>query len=287
MFHFGSIAISVATVGASMPESLPVVLVDHHMKQLTQLWTTLLVFSCMIASHCHAQTATGFLSKIHVDADGKQHRYVVFVPHKMDDKKRPPLMMFLHGSGERGDNGIDQIMVGLGPALWKIKRDFPFVVVFPQCRKESNWKVDSPDGQRALAILKATAAEYNTDPDRVYLTGLSMGGSGTWSIIDKHPQMFAAVVPMCSRPDSAAAKKFVDVRLPIWNFCGDKDREATVAASRLMHKTLLDQGGSPRYTEYPGVGHNCWDNAYGTPELYTWLLEQSRSQNAVSRVTQR
>ena len=252
------------------------------MSQSKHLLGVLFVVSSLFAPDSRADDSTGFLNKTHVDSNGNRHRYVVFVPHKKEDKKEdkksPPLVMFLHGSGERGDNGIDQIMVGLGPALWKIKRDFPFVAVFPQCRKESNWTVDSPDGQRALSILKASAKEYNTDPDRVYLTGLSMGGSGIWSMIDKHPEMFAAVVPMCARPDPASAAKLVDARLPIWNFCGDKDREATVTANRLMSKALLKGGGKSRYTEYPGVGHNCWDNAYGTPELYTWLnLTASRA----------
>jgi predicted peptidase len=221
----------------------------------------------------------GLHSRSYKDSQGVEYKYVLYVPYKLQAGSRPPLLMFLHGSGERGDNGIDQIMVGLGPALWKQKANFPFVTILPQCHTNSNWLVDGPDGQAALAILKETAAEFQTDPDRVYLTGLSMGGSGTWSIAAKHPDMFAAIVPMCGRGDLESARTLAAARLPVWNFCGDKDREATVKFCRDMHAALQAAGGHSRYTEYPGVGHNCWDNAYGTAELYPWLLDQSRAKN--------
>ena len=223
--------------------------------------------------------APGFQNRVYVDAQKQERKYVLFVPLKMDAAKRPPLLLFLHGAGERGDNGIDQIMVGLGPALWKQKGSFPFVTIFPQCHTNSNWQVDSADTQAALAILRQVEAEFKTDPDRVYITGLSMGGSGSWSIAAKHPDLAAAIVPMCGRGDLADAKKLADAHVPVWNFCGDKDRDATVQFSRQMQEALKGVGADSRYTEYPGVGHNCWDNAYGTPELFTWLLEKSRAKN--------
>lgn len=97
----------------------------------------------------------------------------------------------------------------------------------------------------------------------------------------KDPAAWAAIVPMCSRGDLAQAPKLAEARLPVWNFCGDKDQAVTVANSRDMQAALTKAGAGAlvKYTEYPGIGHNCWDNAYGTDELYTWLLEQSRSQN--------
>jgi predicted peptidase len=189
-------------------------------------------------------------------------------------------MLFLHGSGERGDNNIDQMMTGIGPALWKRKAKFPFVVVLPQCRVDSRWQAETSDAQWALGMLRQAQREFDTDPDRVVLTGLSMGGSGTWSIAAQDPSAWSAVVPMCGRPDLPTAAKFAEARLPIWNFCGDKDRPETVKANRDMAEALRTAGANARYTEYPGVGHNCWDNAYGTDELYTWLLEQTRSKNA-------
>ncbi len=223
--------------------------------------------------------ARGFQNRVFTDAAGEKHPFVVFVPAKFEPGNQPPVMLFLHGAGERGTNNIDQIMVGLGPAIWKRKGTFPFVTVIPQCRTGSNWLADGPDAQWALAMLKQTQAEFGTDPDRVYLTGLSMGGAGTWSIAAKNPSAWAAIVPMCAGPNTANAEKFAAARLPIWNFCGDKDREGTVKASRDMQEALTKAGGNAKYTEYPGVGHNCWDDAYGTDALYTWLLEQARDKN--------
>lgn len=225
----------------------------------------------------------GFQMRTHTDAENKSSKYVIYVPQKFDPVKRPPVLMFLHGSGERGNNGIDQIMVGLGPALWKIRGNFSFIAIFPQCETGGNWKADGPDAQRAMAILQTIEKEFDTDRDRVYLTGLSMGGAGSWSLAEKYPDRFAAIVPMCGRGRTEDAKTLANARLPIWNFCGDKDGEETVKFNRAMHEALMQAGAADRYTEYAGVGHNCWDNAYGTPELYTWLLEQSHSGNVAKR----
>jgi predicted peptidase len=248
----------------------------HH-----RIFIALALCICLIAGRAAAaETAPhGFRYRTFVDADKKSYPYVIFIPHKLDPGSRPPVILFLHGSGERGDNGLDQIMVGLGTGLWKQRATFPFVAVFPQCATDGRWFADGADAKRALMILKQAQDEFHTDPDRVYLTGLSMGGTGTWSLAAAHPGMFAAIVPMCAPPDPELAQKFAAARLPIWNFCGDKDQVETVTFCRLMHKALTKAGAHDRYTEYPGVGHNCWDDAYGTPELFTWLLDQARSQN--------
>ena len=242
---------------------------------LTLAALTLVAYSSRAAD----TAAPGFQNRVFLDAEKHERKYVLFVPHKLDATKPAPLLLFLHGAGERGDNGLDQIMVGLGPALWKQKASFPFVTIFPQCHTNSNWQVDSPDAQAALGMLRQIATEFKTDPDRVYLTGLSMGGSGSWSIAAKHPDLAAAIVPMCGRGELGDAKKFADAHLPIWNFCGDKDRETTVKFSRDMQAALKAAGADSQYTEYPGIGHNCWDNAYATPELFPWLLQQSRAKN--------
>jgi predicted peptidase len=236
------------------------------------------VAMALVSGSVAAETvAKGFQNRVYTDAEGGKHPFIVFVPAGV--QPGAPVMLFLHGSGERGDNNIDQMMAGIGPALWKRKAKFPFVVVLPQCRATANWLIDGPDAQRALGMLRQIQSEFATDPDRVILTGLSMGGGGTWSIATRDPAAWAAIVPMCSRPDAATAAKFAETRLPIWNFCGDKDRPETVKANRDMHEALQKAGANARYTEYPDVGHNCWDNAYGTDELYTWMLEQARSKN--------
>ena len=242
------------------------------------IFATLALFTA-VSAFAADSVQRGFQQRTYTDASGKAHPFIVFVPAKYQPDSKPPVMLFLHGSGERGSNNLDQMMAGIGPAIWKRKATLPFVVVLSQCAPNSNWLVDGPDAQRALAMLKRTQQEFGTDPDRVYLTGLSMGGSGTWNFAAKDPSAWAAIVPMCSRPDLANAQKFADAHLPIWNFCGDQDRPETVKANRAMHEALTKLNTGAKYTEYPGVGHNCWDNAYGTDDLYIWLLEQARSKN--------
>ena len=229
-----------------------------------------------------AEDQRGFLNRVFKDSEDKEYKYVVFVPHdfKADDAstKQWPIILFLHGAGERGDDGELQAKVGLAPAIRKREKEFPFIAVFPQCSKNSFWRADAPDGQRAMAILADVEKEFKTDPDRVYVTGLSMGGMGTWSLAMKFPDRFAALVPICGRGDNAQAEKIA--KLPIWCFHGDDDKAVNVEGSRSMIAAIKEAGGNPKYTEYPGVGHNSWDAAYGTDELYTWLLQQKRNTKA-------
>ena len=223
----------------------------------------------------------GFQTRVFTDPDGGRHPFIVFIPGTAANPPgtKPPVMLFLHGSGERGVNNLDQMMVGIGPALWKRKAKYPFVVVLAQCRPGANWQADGPDAQWALGMLRQAQQEFGTDPDRVILTGISMGGAGTWSIAAQDPSAWAGIVPMCARPDAALAPAFAAARLPIWNFCGDKDQPATVEANRAMAAALQKAGANARYTEYPNVPHNCWDDAYGTDELHAWMLAQARSRN--------
>ena len=216
---------------------------------------------------------TGFVDKTFKNADGSTSPYVVFVPKSYDGTKAYPTMLFLHGSGETKGGGKEPRAVGIGPAIEKRAKDFPFIVVIPQSEKRT-WAAGSDDAKRALAMLDAVQKEYNTDPARQYLTGLSMGGMGTWSIATAHPDRFAAIVPVCGRGNPAAADKLKE--LPVWAFHGDADTAVKVAGSRDMVAAIKKAGGSPKYTEYPKVGHNSWDQAYGTDELYTWLLEQKK-----------
>jgi predicted peptidase len=123
-------------------------------------------------------------------------------------------------------------------------------------------------------MLDEVMKEYKVDPKRQYLTGLSMGGMGTWSIATAMPDRFAAIVPICGRGDPKQAAKLKD--LPIWAFHGDADSTVNVSGSRDMIEAVKKAGGSPKYTEYPGVGHNSWDKAYAEAELYKWLLEQKK-----------
>ena len=215
----------------------------------------------------------GFLPRVHKDAAGES-KYVLFVPHTYTGEKEFPLILFLHGAGERGDDGEKPVKQGIGNAI-KFKggeEKFQFFVIFPQARTGGSWKAGEPDADRALAILDTVTKQYKIDPNRLYLTGLSMGGSGTWSVAAAHPNKWAAIAPICGRGDPETATKIKHI--PCWAFCGDKDKSALVEANRTMIKALQAVGGMPRYSEYPHVGHNSWDSAYVTPELYTWFLGQ-------------
>jgi predicted peptidase len=223
----------------------------------------------------HGQETTGFVNRVYQDAESGTHKYAVFVPQGYTRDKAWPCILFLHGAGERGDDGVLQTKVGLAPAIRKREKTFPFLAVFPQCKSSGRWLADSRDGQRAMAILGAVQKEFHVDGDRVYLTGLSLGGMGTWSLGTKYPERWAALVPVCGRGEPAQADRIKN--LPVWCFHGDADRAVSVEGSRAMIKALEATGAKPRYTEYPGVGHNSWDAAYGTDELYTWLLEQRRA----------
>jgi predicted peptidase len=220
-----------------------------------------------------ADPEVGFLDRVHKDPDGKEAKYVLFVPHDYKGDRAYPLILFLHGAGETGFDGHKQARTGLGRAIRKREKDFPFFVLFPQSQKRT-WKADSPDADRALAILDETQKKYKIDPDRVYLTGLSMGGFGTWSLAFHHHDRWAAIVPICGGGDPRGAERIKDI--PCWCFHGDKDRAVRVDLSRRMIEALKKAGAKPKYTEYEGVGHNCWDRAYATEELYDWLLKQRR-----------
>jgi predicted peptidase len=229
-----------------------------------------LVFALLVSVAALANAGDakhGFLSKV-FKGDTGDSKYVLFVPHTYAGDKEYPLILFLHGAGERGDDGQAPVMQGIGNAI-KFKgneKKFPFFVIFPQAAK--SWKAGGPDAKRALAILDEVQKTYKIDAKRIYLTGLSMGGFGTWSLAAAHPDRWAAIVPICGGGDPGTATEIKHI--PCWCFCGDQDK--LVKGCRTMVKALQGAGAQPRYSEFPYVGHNSWDAAYATPELYTWLL---------------
>jgi predicted peptidase len=222
--------------------------------------------------------ATGFVDKKFKNADGSESPYVVFVPKDYDGTKEYPVILFLHGAGETKNptakkEGKKPVEVGIGPAIKKREKDFPFIVVIPRA-EGFGWGAGSANAKRALAMLDEMMKEYKVDPERQYLSGLSMGGMGTWSIAAAHPDRWAAIVPICGPGDAKTAEKIKDI--PTWGFVGDKDSEKIVSGMKGMIEALEKAGAKPKYTVYPGVGHNSWDAAYGTDELYKWLLEQKK-----------
>jgi len=207
-----------------------------------------------------------------VKTDQGERKYTVYVPQGYDGTRVFPVILFLHGAGERGEDGIVPAQAGIGPAILNRPHGVPALVVFPQARQ--TWAAGSPDSNAALKALDDVMTRYATDPRRVILTGLSMGGRGSWELAAAHPERFAAVVPICGpgRPERAAQLK----TLPVWSFCGDADRNATVLNMRTMVETLHREGATPRLTEYRGVGHNSWDRAYNDDELIDWMLAQHK-----------
>jgi predicted peptidase len=231
---------------------------------------------CLLAlaaprAHAEDRPMTGFLDRVHKDADGREAKYVLFVPHDYDAKgdKTCPVILFLHGAGETQGGSKQPVEVGIGTAIKRREKTFPFITIFPQSQKRT-WRAGSADADRALAILAEVQKEYRTDPRRLYLTGLSMGGFGTWSVAAASPGRWAAIAPICGGGDPLSAEVLRDV--PCWCFHGGADPTVPVARSRDMVRALWQAGGHPNYTEYPGVGHNSWDKAYATADLYEWLL---------------
>jgi len=198
--------------------------------------------------------------------------YLLFLPqgYGRDPEKKWPLMLFLHGAGERGDR-LELVKKHGPPKLVEQQPDFPFIVVSPQCPAGSWW----PDKLDDLsALLDEVEADYAVDSHRIYLTGLSMGGYGTWSLAQDQPERFAAIVPICGGGSRALARRLKD--LPVWVFHGAQDKTVPPEESEKMVAAIERAGGSPRLTIYPDAGHDSWTETYDNPELYEWLLSNVR-----------
>lgn len=202
-------------------------------------------------------------------------RYRLMKPQKIEPGRKYPLILFLHGAGERGTN-LELVKKHGPPKIVEKKRDFPFVVVSPQCPRRQWWSSDV-----LAALLDEMIKKYRVDADRVYLTGLSMGGFGTWALAAKMPDRFAAIVPICGGGDPAQAAKLKD--LPIRVFHGARDRVVNPSRSRQMVEAIKAAGGKEvELTVYPNAGHDSWTKTYDDPELYKWLLKQKRKKPAPS-----
>jgi acetyl esterase/lipase len=204
--------------------------------------------------------------------DTSGRKFTVYVPRGYDGKQSFPVVLFLHGSGERGTDGVVPAQVGLGPAVYNSPDTFPAIAVFPQAR--TTWRADSDDAKAALAALDQVLDTLKADRNKVVVTGLSMGGAGSWGVAAANPDRFAAVVPVCGRGSTSSAATLA--KLPVWTFCGDADRDETVLNGRAMVEALRAAGGTARLTEYRDVPHNSWDRAYGDPRLIEWMLAQAR-----------
>ena len=198
--------------------------------------------------------------------------YLLYLPkdYGKEAGKKWPLMFFLHGSGESGDD-IEKVKAHGPPKLIAAGKEFPFIVVSPQS-PGGGWNVEVLNG-----LLDDILKTYTVDTDRIYLTGLSMGGYGTWAWALDSPKRFAAIAPICGggTPRRARALK----EMPIWVFHGAKDPTVPVKESEAMVEALKSAGASEvKFTVYPDAGHDAWTATYDNPELYEWLLKHSRTQ---------
>jgi len=203
-------------------------------------------------------------------------KYLLHLPKGYGDNKdqKWPLVLFLHGAGERGSD-INKVKVHGPPKLIEQGKELPFIVVSPQCPAGSWWteQIDA-----LMALLDDVQARYAVDVNRVYLTGLSMGGFGSWAMGCRYPNRFAAVVPICGGGEWFLAERLKNV--PVWAFHGAKDSVVSLRESQEMVDSLKRAGGNVQFTVYPEANHDSWTETYNNPKLYEWLLSQRRAGEA-------
>ena len=195
------------------------------------------------------------------------YNYLKYLPKDYDGKTKFPLLLFLHGAGERGDN-LEKVAVHGPPKLIKQGKQFPFIVISPQCPKGSRWDPNALD-----AMLDKIIKSHAVDESRIYCTGLSMGGFGTWALGSSNPNRFAAFAPICGGGvDRTAFNAFEMWKKPVWVFHGDADKVVPLEESERMVRALKRRGGKPKFTIYKGVNHDSWTETYDNPKLYEWFL---------------
>ncbi len=201
------------------------------------------------------------------------YNHIIFFPLDHLKQEQPwPTIVFLHGAGERGNDLKLVTSQGL-PRMLKDRDDFPFITVAPQCPEDEYWIPSMVD-----ELILMVADKFRVDTDRLYLTGISMGGYATWVTAIDFPDRFAAIAPICGGgdPDKVSVIK----HLPAWSFHGAKDPVVKVTESEEMVKALKKAGGNVRFTLYPEGGHDVWTETYNNPSLYDWFLSQSRKNQA-------
>ncbi|WP_237561879.1 prolyl oligopeptidase family serine peptidase [Flagellimonas algicola] len=260
------------------------------MKQFMPLALGFLILFCF---SMNAQDLSVYQKK-HFVKDGDSLPYRLLLPKDYNPKQKYPLILFLHGSGERGNNNESQLVHGSGLFLKKeVRERQKAIVVFPQCAAKSSWaKIDvrgdfgnrefifyenaKPTKDMLLleGLIKYLKKNYKLDKNRLYIGGLSMGGMGTFELVRRNPKMFAAAFPICGGANPNISNKLSKPHW--WVFHGDADEVVPENCSGDMVKAMEQSGVNVKYTVYPGVGHNSWDNTFEEPELLTWLFSKSK-----------
>jgi predicted peptidase len=226
------------------------------------------------------------------DAAGKTLPYRLFKPAKVEAGKKYPLVLLLHGAGERGTDNKAQLVWWYHPTQPSLLTHPAFLeagcyAIAPQCPADKRWvevpwekgSYKTPEISEplrlTLELTDATIKDQPIDPDRVHVTGLSMGGYGTWDALARRPELFAAAIVVCGAGDPEKAKSIAHI--PVWAWHGDKDGAVPVQGSRDMIEALKKAGAMPKYSELVGVGHNSWSPAYADKDFWPWLLAQKRA----------
>ena len=224
-----------------------------------------------------------FEARVHKEPSGHALNYRLFKPQPLAPGTNYPLVLFLHGAAGLGDDNARQFNGGnevppLALTTEAAQARFPHYVLVPQCPRGQSWSSYS-DGvsvplRLTMDVVKSLPREFPIDPRRLYVVGVSMGGRGVWETLLRYPNVFAAAVPICAAGDAVGINKLKD--LPIWCFHGAADTTVPVDYARKAMEALRKAGGHPKYTEYPGVGHDSYRNAFQEPELLPWLFAQHK-----------
>jgi predicted peptidase len=249
-----------------------------------------LLVACAAVQAEECPVATGFITRT-TTVEGVTRRHTVYVPADYTPEKAWPMVMFLHGAGERGEDGIFQTEVGIGTAIRRYPERFRSIVVFPQCPRERFWDSILPELD---AIYEQVHRDYNIDPQRRYLTGISMGGYGAFSWGADHAERWAAILPLCGggvpqdmnriTKDPIDLSKFGSLKervaklatVPVWVFHGLKDSSVPPFRSKQMVRMLERAGGKVRFTEYEELGHDVWTTVYADENVIRWMFEQQQ-----------
>ncbi len=238
------------------------------MKNLLLIIITLLGLALSSSARAQSLPTGEFSVKLE-----KSLKYLIHLPegYPGEAQKKWPFVLFLHGAGERGSDPTKVAAHG-PPQQAAAGEKLPFILVSPQCPVGQWWESDV-----LMALITQLEKDYPIDPDRIYVTGLSMGGYGTWALAMRYPKKFAAIAPICGGGIPYLTREIT--HLPIWTFHGDQDGAVALSETQTLVDELKKRNSPVKFTIYPGVGHNSWVQAYREPEFYPWLLSQNRSKN--------
>ncbi len=246
------------------------------MNQLRVFWRTCLAPWAILCTSTLLYAADGGKAGEQVElkfetSDSATVDYLLYLPQDYDQQEKLPLVFFLHGRGE--SNGPPSLVAKWGPPRFAARGEhLPYVLLSPQCPADDSWSKETQQ-RRLIELLDHIVAHHKIDSSRIYLTGLSMGGYGSWTLAAGHPDRFAAVVPVCGggNPDDAEKLK----NIPIWVFHGDQDRAVPFSRSVEMVEAIEKAGGKMiRFTTLEHIGHNCWSATYASPDLFSWMLSK-------------